>query len=309
MLHFLPAPLLGVIAFTLIALNTCFWFTLFIPVIIIKVLFKFHTGIRRACSVWLMELGQRWVLCNSGVLAVVRPVEWDIEGLENLDMNGSYLLVSNHQTWTDIFVLQHIFHRRIPFLKFFLKQELIWVPLLGAAWWALDFPFMKRYSREQIAKNPSLRGKDIATTRTYCERFKDYPVSVINFLEGTRRTPAKLAKSPYRHLLKPKAGGIALVLAAMGDYLTEVLDVTLLYPDNPGKNLIGQLLQGKIKRIVVRIRRLPVPANTAGRDYQEDPEFQAQIQNWVNTLWEEKDALIEDLEQNLQRPMPLSAGS
>jgi hypothetical protein len=142
------------------------------------------------------------------------------------------------------------------------------------------------------------------TIRTASTSSSNASASSESLNNATRRTPAKLAKSPYRHLLKPKAGGIALVLAAMGDYLTEVLDVTLLYPDNPGKNLIGQLLQGKIKRIVVRVRRLPVPPNTAGRDYQEDAEFQAQIQNWVNTLWEEKDALIETLEQTLKRPAP-----
>ncbi len=67
-----------------------------------------------------------------------------MQGVDSLHQRGWYLVSSNHQSWVDILVLQRIFHGRIPFLKFFLKQELIWVPVIGLAWWALDFPFMKR---------------------------------------------------------------------------------------------------------------------------------------------------------------------
>jgi hypothetical protein len=50
----------------------------------------------------------------------------------------------------------------------------------------------------------------------------------MNFVEGTRFTPAKHAaqQSPYKHLLKPKAGGLALALHVLGDRFDSLLDVT-----------------------------------------------------------------------------------
>ena len=298
MLHFLPSPLLGVFSSSLIALNTVFWFTLFLPFIALKIVPL--QALRVQCSRILIRLAEAWVQCNSGILYISYPINWTLEGFDELDQEHSYLVISNHQSWTDIFVLQHIFKGKIPFLKFFLKQELIWVPVLGLAWWALDFPFMKRYSREFLEKYPELRGKDMETTRKYCQRFKDYPVSVINFLEGSRFTPAKKVKrkSPFNNLLKPKAGGIALVYSVMGDVLSEVLDVTIVYPKDAPRKIFWALLSGQLKHIHVRVRRIPVPEDVVGRDYLNDEAYREKIQDWVNQLWEAKDAEIDAMREH-----------
>lgn len=297
--------LMFVLTASLIALNTVFWVIVFIPFILIKLVIP---PLRPWSSKALIRCAQAWVEGNSWIVTLTPPIKWDVQGLEGLNSERSYLVVSNHQSWMDIFALQHVLKGQIPFLKFFLKQELIWVPLLGLAWWALDFPFMKRYSREKLEQHPELRGKDIETTRKYCARFRDYPVSVINFLEGSRFTPSKHArqKSPFKHLLRPKAGGVALVLAALGDQLTEVLDVTIDYPYNSTKQLILQLLRGEIKAVTVRIRRLPVPENVAGRDYLSDEAYQRQIQTWVNELWQDKDLLLEALRLDTTQTAPAS---
>ena len=238
-----------------------------------------------------------WIECNSFIFRITHKVTWDVQGIENLTPNRSYLVVSNHRSWADIFVLQHIFKHRIPFIKFFLKQELIWIPLLGIAWWALDFPFLKRYSRQFLQKHPELRGKDMAATRKSCEKFKTYPVSVMNFLEGTRFTFQKHKKqnSPYKHLLAPKAGGVSLVFSCMGDYLSNAVDVTIVYPENEPPVGFWDLLVGKIPWITVRVRVLPIPENVVGLNYEEDMAFRERVQQWVNTLWQEKDHLIEAL--------------
>jgi 1-acyl-sn-glycerol-3-phosphate acyltransferase len=189
-------------------------------------------------------------------------------------------------------VLQKVFNRRIPFLRFFLKSQLIWVPLLGPAWWALDFPFMKRYSRETLAKHPELQGKDREATRRACEKFRHMPVSVMNFAEGTRFTPEKHAaqSSPYRHLLRPKAGGLAFVLDAMGDALHAIVDVTIVYPNGSGTMM--DLIAGRIRDIRVHVRELPIDDSLRG-NYEEDAAFRDRFQSWVNVLWNEKDAQIE----------------
>jgi 1-acyl-sn-glycerol-3-phosphate acyltransferase len=243
----------------------------------------------------LIRIAMIWIEGNSAIVGMTRQIEWDVQGVEHLDPGKSYLVVSNHLSWADIFVLQHVFKRRIPFLKFFLKQELIWVPILGIAWWALDFPFLKRYSRSFLEKHPELRGKDMETTRKHCEKFKSQPVSVMNFMEGTRFDYRKheKQKSPYRHLLSPRAGGVALILSCMGDYLSNVVDVTIVYPDKKPPVHFWDLLAGRILRIVVRVEVLPIPEKVVGMDYEADTRFRERIQQWVNQLWQAKDHRIE----------------
>ena len=247
--------------------------------------------VRQACSVALVRIAESWIAVNSRLFDVFTRIRWRVEGLQGLRTDGNYLVLCNHQSWVDIPVLQKIFNRRIPFLRFFLKSQLIWVPLLGPAWWALDFPFMKRYSRETLQKHPELQGKDMAATRRACEKFRHMPVSVMNFAEGTRFTPAKHAaqSSPYRYLLRPKAGGLAFVLDAMGDALHAILDVTIVYGSGPGTMM--DLIAGRVRDIRVHLREWRIDDQWRG-DYENDTAFRERFQARVNTLWEAKDALI-----------------
>jgi 1-acyl-sn-glycerol-3-phosphate acyltransferase len=228
-------------------------------------------------------------------MALTQRCSWDVSGLEGLDCRSWYLVNCNHQSWVDILVLQHLLNRRIPLLKFFLKQQLIRVPVMGLAWWALDFPFMRRHSEEFLKKHPEMRAKDQETTRRACEKFALVPTSVMNFLEGTRFTTAKHQRqqSPYVHLLKPKAGGMALALNAMGDRFQAILDITICYPE--GTPTFWHFLQGKMHRVIVRARLLPIPRNLMNADYTGDAAVRAAFQAWVQELWREKDAQITEL--------------
>lgn len=292
----LPSPLLGFINAFVFCINTIFWCALLYPFALLKVLIPSAPAKRLVAKI-LIGIANAWVSVNSFTFRISRASEILVFGLDSLESTKSYMIISNHRSWSDIFVLQHIFRNRIPFLKFFLKQELIWVPVLGLAWWALDFPFMKRYSRAFLKKHPELRGKDMETTVKYCEKYKRSPVSVINFLEGTRFTPEKHKKqdSPYTHLLVPKAGGVALVFASMGNYLSSILDVSIVYPENEPPVSFWELLSGKIGSVHVRVTKRPVPEDVVGRNYLEDAEYREKIQAWVNMLWQEKDVQIQDM--------------
>jgi 1-acyl-sn-glycerol-3-phosphate acyltransferase len=248
-------------------------------------------AIRRSCSRALIVIAESWIAFNSLMFEWFTRTRWQLDGLAGLRTDGNYLVLCNHQSWVDIPVLQKIFNRRIPFLRFFLKSQLIWVPLLGPAWWALDFPFMKRYSKETLAAHPELQGKDMEATRRACEKFRHMPVSVMNFVEGTRFTQAKhdAQSSPYRHLLRPKAGGVAFVLNAMGDALHAILDVTIVYPDSP--STLMDLISGRIRDIRVQVRELPIHDELRG-EYESDAAFRERFQTWVNALWADKDAQI-----------------
>ncbi|MFZ1984270.1 MAG: acetyltransferase, partial [Desulfatitalea sp.] len=193
MLNLLLSFVIGGITLLLFGLNTVWWCSVLFVFVFLKLIIP-HTGIRLQISRLLILIAIAWIEGNSFIFRITHSVHWDVQGIEPLTTKRSYLVVSNHRSWADIFVLQHVFKHRIPFLKFFIKQELIWVPFLGVAWWALDFPFLKRYSRPYLEKHPELRGQDMAATRKSCEKFKGFPVSVMNFLEGTRFTFQKHEK-------------------------------------------------------------------------------------------------------------------
>ncbi|HNY64780.1 MAG TPA: acyltransferase [Deltaproteobacteria bacterium] len=288
----MPERAVGSFAFLLLVVNTIFCACLLFPMVGVKFLMPTAEGKKRVSAI-LNELGLGWIGRNNLIMALTKKINWEVTGIEGANPEGWYLVISNHQTWVDILVLQKIFHRKIPFLKFFLKKELIWVPIMGAAWWALDFPFMKRYSKEFLKKHPHLEGKDTEITIKACERFKDIPISVMNFVEGTRFTKAKHARqqSPYKHLLRPKAGGISFVLFAMGRYLNQIANVTIIYPQGP--KTFWDFLCSKGCDVRVHVEMLPVTPDIIG-DYAKDPAFRDTFQEWLNTLWAAKDALIED---------------
>ncbi len=284
----LPAPLRGAVVIATMVISTPVLTLLMMPPALLKLLLPV-VAVRRWCDRALTALASAWVAVNNGWIAAVSPRPWDVQGVQGLQPRGWYLVSANHQSWVDILVLQRIFHGRIPFLKFFLKRELIWVPVIGLAWWALDFPFMKR------GKGNGARGSDLATTRLACEKFKRIPTSVINFVEGTRFTPDKHAtqRSPYRHLLKPKIGGLGVALATMGEQFTAMLDVTIVYPG--GAPRFWDLCCGRIPVVRVRVLERPIPADLLSGDPLLDKAYRRRLGDWVDTQWREKDALITSL--------------
>ena len=300
MLNFLPASLIGFIASMLLGLNALFWVPILLLFAVVKLVLPFK-AVRLVIDPILVAIAEAWISCNSGWMALTQRTAWDVDGIAGLDPHNWYLVNSNHQTWADIFVLQHLFNRRIPLLKFFIKQQLKWVPVMGLAWWALDFPFMRRHSEEYLKRHPEMRGKDQAATRRACEKFALIPTSVMNFLEGTRFTPVKHQRqqSPYRHLLKPKAGGIALALNAMGERFQAILDVTIVYPD--GAPNFWDFLCGRLQRVIVRVQILPVPAQLMNSDYANDAAIREGFQRWVQQLWQDKDAQIARLLTEVKR--------
>jgi 1-acyl-sn-glycerol-3-phosphate acyltransferase len=288
MLASLPSFIRLPLALLALALNILLHVVFIFALTLLKLLLPVHS-IRQACSRALVAIAESWIGVNNVLFGVFARVRWQVQGLDGLRRDGNYLVLCNHQSWVDIPVLQKVFNRRIPFLRFFLKQELIWVPLLGLAWWALDFPFMKRYSRQTLLRHPELQGKDREATRRACEKFRHMPVSVMNFAEGTRFTPAKhdAQHSPFRHLLRPKAGGVAFVLDAMGEALHAILDGTIVYPYGPCT--IVDLIAGRVREVRVHVRERPIGRDLIG-SYDEDAAFRGRVKAWMNTLWSEKDA-------------------
>jgi len=286
-----------VLAAVMIGLSTTVHVLPLLLVALVKAVFRTRP-VRRWCDWWLMRIAESWIGVNSWMIDHLADTRIEVEGMLEPSRQGHLLVLCNHQSWVDIPVLQKLFNRRLPLLRFFLKSQLIWVPLLGLAWWALDFPFMKRYSKQVLARRPELAGRDIEATRRACAKFRDIPVAIMNFVEGTRFTPDKhkAQQSPYRHLLKPRSGGIAFVFDALGDSIDTIVDVTIAYPgfDRSPPDL-PDLFANRIREIRVSIRTLEVPEFVRALDYQNDPDDRERFQVWVNELWQQKDQTYERL--------------
>ena len=294
MLKSLPAALVGSIAALALALNTLFWVPILLVFSLVRLLLPL-AAVRRALAPVLLAIAEAWIACNSAWMRLTQRTSWDVQGIDGLDRSAWYLVNCNHQSWVDVLVLQHLFNRRIPLLKFFLKRQLLWVPVMGLAWWALDFPFMHRHSKAYLRRHPEMRGKDQETARKACEKFASVPTSVMSFAEGTRFTAAKHRSqaSPYKRLLRPKAGGIALALNAMGNRFQAVLDVTIVYP--AGAPTFWQFMCGRVGRVVVRVRSLPVPRDLAQSDYAGDASDRAAFAQWLQQMWLDKDRQITEI--------------
>ena len=286
----------GIATIILLLLNLLLWGTAVMLLGIVK--FAVHmtaprSRLRTRVIRALGGLAERWVAGNDRIFERMLPTRWDVEGpFAGIKPDGRYLIISNHVSWVDIFVISRVFHGRAAFIRFFLKQQLIWFPIVGQAAWALEFPFMRRYSAEYLQRHPEKRGRDLETTRRACQRYRHIPVAMLTFLEGTRFSEEKRAdqESPYQYLLRPRVGAIAFVLASLGDQLDGVFDVTLAYP---GRDVtFWQFVCGCVPTIVVRVRRLDVPSEFFAPEITEPGPARDQFKTWIDSIWREKDALL-----------------
>jgi len=290
----ITGELWGLFTLLLLVLSTCINF---VPILILG-LGKLFPNLkwRIACTKLIEHVIHFWCSINHAFINRTQKINWRIQGMDKVSLSSKdwYLIVANHQSWLDIVLLQRLFHGKIPLLKFFVKDQLKWLPLLGFAWWAMGSPFMKRYSKEYLAKHPEKKGKDLQATRKALTLFKKTPSALINFIEGTRFTPEKKAaqKSDYQHLLRPKAGGISFVISAMNEKLHNILDVTIVYPN---KHSLWDFLCRRMKNISVDVRYLPIPKKFINAALMNNHSLQEEFRLWLNEYWAKKDALIKHL--------------
>ncbi len=270
-----------------------------IPVLIVGLVkFAVHmtaprSALRTRVIQTMGKIAQQWVATNSRIFDLMLPTRWEVAGLpESLRADGRYLIISNHVSWVDIFVIFRAFHRRAAFVRFFLKRRLLAFPIVGQACWALEFPFMRRYSADFLLRHPEKRGRDLETTRKACQRYRHIPVAILTFLEGTRYSEEKRVDqdSPYRRLLRPKVGAVAFVLASLGDQLDAMIDVTLAYPG--GDATFWQFVSGHVDTIAVRVKRIEIPPEFFTAAITEPGPARERFKAWIESIWREKDRVL-----------------
>jgi 1-acyl-sn-glycerol-3-phosphate acyltransferase len=271
--------LLGLFAFCCYAIMTGFLAIMFLLATVVWLVMPVP-GWRRAIAKFMFNFPSYWRHGLDALQSRLTTTQWRVVGAEHFSKQQSYLLIANHQSYLDILVLQIIFDKICPQLRYFMKKQLIYIPLIGLGCWILGYPFMQRTKRGN---------KDLQTTQKTCQRFRNQPVTLVNFVEGTRYRPEKAERSHYHHLLNPKAGGASLVLSAMDDQIKTVINVTIIYAVN--KNITWQFLRNGLKTITVIIEPIEVTSNMIG-DYQNDLTYKKSFQQWLNQLWSNKDRLI-----------------
>lgn len=281
----------------LITLNAIWVGTTLVILAIFKVITPLHK--LKRCIYLLCEwVSFRWIFNNNALLNLLIYTKWHYTGIDKLDKNKNYLLICNHQTWVDLLALMKPIAKSIAFPKFFIKHTIKWIPFIGFGCWAMEFPEMRRFSREYLAKNPHMKGKDLETTRKFCKKLGEHPFVVGNFLEGTRFTKAKhdKQKSPYKHLLKPKAGGVAYVLEALEDKIDAIANVTITYKGKIPTFI--DLMMGRVEAIAIDVEILPIPKDIA-KDYYTNENKKQAFQEWINDIWAKKDELIDAQKQKM----------
>lgn len=256
---------------------------------------------RKWGKIYLQKTPIWWTDINALILKINTSGKLFFKSQGDFNPKGWYMVVSNHQTWADILIISLALHRRVPTLKFFMKKELLWsLPLAGLACYVLGYPFLERHKRSDVRRNPELKNKDIETTKVACQKFKEHPTSVISFAEGTRFTEKKKEHqaSPFRYLLKPRAGGTAIVVTELHEKLDGIIDVTIFY-DKPSLSF-WDFACGNFGKIIVEFEKLELTQDLFG-NYYEDRAYRARFSHWLNELWAKKDLRLAELNDHQRK--------
>lgn len=254
-------------------------------------------SVRFVLTTMLEYVARVWVAMNILATKIMSPTNIDIEIATELDKQKSYLIISNHRSWLDTLILQLTFHNKIAFPKFFMKFQMFYVPLIGLICWALEFPAMKRYKKEYLEKHPEKKGEDILRTKEYCAKLPTRPTTIVNFIEGTRRTEQKAKKSDFKNLLNPKAGGIAVILESL-NRIDGILNTTIVY--ETADESLWRFMCRETKNIKVKVDFIPKSEIPLG-DYFNNEADKKNFQNWLNKLWEKNDNYISQAEIELNK--------
>lgn len=296
--HILPT-FKGVSGYVLVTINTIFIFILFFPVALVKKIFH-NDNIAKICLWYLHKMGKTWIIINYLIVKLLSGIKWEVTGSEkvnNLPQNKWYLLISNHQSWNDVFILQFLLNRKLPFQKYLVKEKMRSFPMMGFVWEALDCPFLKR---SQLAEKQDFSagiesGSDIENIKKKCVQFKLTPATITTFIEGTRYTVVKHDEqnSPYKYLLKPKIGGIAAILEELHNEIRGIIDVSICYL--PRKLSFWDLFAGNINKISARIDFIELP-DWLLEKYKNNikyEQYKTEFNEWINTLWLCKDNYLQ----------------
>lgn len=285
--------------FLLLASNTLFVFILLYPIGLIKKYIA-SKSLQITCLKCLHSLGNLWISINYLIVKLISGIKWNVHGLNklsHLNKDSWYMLVSNHQSWNDILVLQFLLKKNLPFQKYLVKEKMRKFPVMGFVWEAIDCPFLKRKSLKTDNNDYENNAQnDLDLIKDMCNKFKLAPATIGSFIEGTRFTfqKHKELKSNYKNLLNPKCGGLAAILHGMKDEINYIIDVSLCY--KPRLFSFWDLFAGNINQVTAYINVIEIPAWLKQYFDSNSPysEYKHEFETWMHEIWHNKDKLISE---------------
>lgn len=252
-----------------ITVNLAFWMIPLFFTAMARGILK-RTRFRHACDRVMERIYRNAVGFHSWWIQQVLGVRLDIIGkFPRRDRN--LIIVCNHRSWFDILVLHAAIIKHSPITKFLIKRQLIYVPILGWICLALNFPRLYR------SRDPERRSRDHQAIADATGSLGEYPTALLNFAEGTRFTldKHKAQQSPWQHLLRPKVGGLRIMLETGVD--ADVLDMTLVYPREHVN--FWACLSGTLPSVKVYLDHF-------------EPDDIGDVGQWLAERWQVKDRLI-----------------
>ncbi len=259
-------------------LNLTFWCTGLLVFMLTRTLFP---STRSRIQNHMDAIYRAAVRCNDWWFRQVLGYRWQPPPVD-LDPTRTYLVIANHQSWADSFLIQTAVVHHGPVLKVLVKEELARWPLLGLIFRAFDFPRLQRRASAPD-QEPERRRLDTERIREACAGLARSPAAMLIYPEGTRFTAEKHQASAdggdcHRHLLPPRPGGFATVADTVRPFADAVLDIDIFYPET---TRFWQFLSGALQEPVVRIAKVPLTRIA-------DPAA------WLRQRWQEKDQWLTD---------------
>ncbi len=260
--------------------NLAFWIAIALPTSLLRLVVP---PLAPAAHRALDAIYRAAVRIDDYWLRRVMGLRWTCPALD-LDPRRSWLVVSNHVSWADIFLIQSLLVSQGLVVKFLTKRELLALPVVGLILWAFEFPLLRRTSRRGQSEEERKR-LDFEALREACRSARENPVALVCFAEGTRATAARRARldTPHRHLLPPRVGGFGALCDGLGDALAGVVDCTLVYGNGSREITFWEFLAGGSMELGLYAERIAPGEIPASREERA---------RWLEARWAIKDERI-----------------
>ncbi len=275
-----PQHLRAAICLAAITLNLAFWVLVLLVLLPAKAAPRTRPWFRRAAA----GIYRAAVRVDNVLLRRVSRASWRVRRL-NLDPARPHIVLSNHRSWADIFLVQSLIATRGPIVTFLCKRELLYVPIFGPIILAFDFPVLRRRPRQGVDR-AGRRDDDRRRVADAAAALLESPAAILSFAEGTRFTVGKRdanrrdgAEGHYRHLLPPRAGGLAAMIEALAPGDGSIVDLTLAYPR---PSTFWEFLGGAAGSVEVAWETSPIAA--------VKPD---DVTSWLNDRWRRKEESLE----------------
>ncbi len=217
---------------------------------------------------------------------LVQRTRWHLKGLEGLDYQHSYLVTEQPPELGR--------HHGVAIRAQSTDSPAEVLPQagidLGAGDWSgvvgVGLSVHEALHQGLLGEAPEKKGKDLETTRKTCAKFRANPVGIFNLPKalGLRRANMPSRSRRFATLLKPKAGGIAFVLDAMGEQLKSLVNVTIHYPG--GRPGYGTCSAARCRTWWCSLKRCRFQPSSSAGIMSRMRSIGWRSRGWINQLWE-----------------------